>query len=937
MAGADNGRNWENPSVTPYYTGLQIQTSSTNVPIAIIYGANKVAPNCIWTGGFYGYWGAPEPGTPGTFGGKTVVVSGNNVQSWQYYTSWIMALGEGPVASWGTIWLGNQAANGYGADIWAWYHGNPGQTPWTYLAADFGGPNGGQALYYPETSYICSFNYYLGSTAALPQYSIEVDGRFFNSSGINGGDADPAQIVEDFLTNASYGVGFPPESIDATTLFSPASGADSSYQGYCRAGYLALSPALTNQETASSILTRWLKLTNTAAVWSGGKLRFIPYGDEVLGPTANQFFTSGVTFTPNLTPVYSLTDDDFIHDDNEDPVLEDRLDPYELPNWQRIQINWRINSLLPLSVNEKWVLWQDENSYEPWPIDVWDQNAIELYKLRMGSDINANEICDQQVGQIAAQLILQRGLYVRRFFKFKLSFEYCLLDPMDLVEITDARLGLNNYMVRITEIEENDDGILEITAEDFVPGNGTASAYQNQAPGGVSISQNPVPSRVNPPIIFEPPAALTGGVAKICMGVSGGLANVYKLTETPTTSQHFTSQVYAGGSLTLPPNDEGGTVLNLTTSVYVQAAERTAVRLNIFNGSAQVGADFDLSASPPLAYPDSNVAATLSQVAEGSSWYQLTVTVGLAATGTPAVYLYLETGGGGSFSNNYAGTSGDGVYVWGQEFGWTLLNVANPTSEPMTFLPPFSTVSGAAIAVNNTVATPEGTAAIADPNWGGANVYLSTDGVTYSFVGAALGPSRMGALTATLGNSGGNPDTTDTLSVSLVESGGALASVSAIDAQNGASLCYLADPASPEYLSYEFATLTGTSAYNLTTLYRGLEGTPAASHASGVPFVKVDNTIFSYPLPSNYIGVTLYVKLQSFNSFQSMTEDLSECTVYEYVPTGAGSPLGPVTQALKLGQNLDFGLVTQAVTESDQWGLASDHTIAAAIDLGAGI
>ena len=43
---------------------------------------------------------------------------------------------------------------------------------------------------------------------------------------------------------------------------------------------MALSPALTDQEQASSILARWLQLTNTAAVWSGGLLKFIPYGDS---------------------------------------------------------------------------------------------------------------------------------------------------------------------------------------------------------------------------------------------------------------------------------------------------------------------------------------------------------------------------------------------------------------------------------------------------------------------------------------------------------------------------------------------------------------------------------------------------------------------------------------------------------------------------------
>jgi hypothetical protein len=92
---------------------------------------------------------------------------------------------------------------------------------------------------------------------------------------------------------------------------------DSSYQTYCRASYLALSPCLTNQEAANSILARWLQLTNTAAVWSGGKLKFIPYGDTLAtGPVSYGY----VTFSPNVTPIYNLTDDDFIHEDGKDPL-----------------------------------------------------------------------------------------------------------------------------------------------------------------------------------------------------------------------------------------------------------------------------------------------------------------------------------------------------------------------------------------------------------------------------------------------------------------------------------------------------------------------------------------------------------------------------------------------------------------------------------------
>ena len=57
--------------------------------------------------------------------------------------------------------------------------------------------------------------------------------------------------------------------------------------------------------------------------------------------------------------------------------------------------------------------------------------------------------------------MLQRAVYIRNTYKFRLSWEYCLLDPMDLVTVTDSILGLSNAPIRITEIEEDENGFLQ--------------------------------------------------------------------------------------------------------------------------------------------------------------------------------------------------------------------------------------------------------------------------------------------------------------------------------------------------------------------------------------------------------------------------------------------------------------------------------------------
>ncbi len=77
------------------------------------------------------------------------------------------------------------------------------------------------------------------------------------------------------------------------------------------------------------------------------------------------------------------------------------------------------------------------------------------------------------------------------------------------------------------------------------------------------------------------------------------------------------------------------------------------------------------------------------------------------------------------------------------------------------------------------------------------------------------------------------------------------------------------------------------------------------------------------------------MKFQSFNIFGQSVEDLSECAAYTYAPSGAGQAPGPVTQALVAGTSLDFGLVSEVVSETDQWGIVIDGFLLAKADLGA--
>ncbi len=782
------------PNAKPDYTALEIQTATSTLPIPIVWGQNKLAPNILWYANFRAGPGAGGKGT----GGKGGLVGGSSSsESYTYYADLIMGLCEGPINNIGWIYKNQSIYLALELGL-GWYDGTTPQTTWPYLAAIY--PY--NALAYQGTAYLWGAGYNLGDTASIGNHNAEISGILWGT-GVNGTDADPAQLIYDFLTNAQYGCGFAAASIDGTTLFG--SGGDGSLQTYCKAMGIALSPVLDSQEPASSILTRWLQLLNCAAVWSGGELKFIPYGDTAVAQGAettyqNQFSiptpiplsTGGVpalvnlcsaasfvsdggvvyafsnvpmafigatapsaegtygmptpgqyafatadegkpvvvTFTaqnltgysPDLTPVYALTDSDFVDEKgNKDPVQVERADVFSLPTIQRIEVLNR------------------GNQYAAQPVEARDQSQIEIFGPRVGPTITAHEICDPFIiAPIVAQAILQRELYVRTKFTFKLSWEYCLLDPMDVITITDANLGLSDYPVRVIEIEEDDKGLVAVTCEEFVTGVSTPQFYQTAGSGGYQQNQGVPAVPVNTPFIYEPPLSATGGVAQIWVGASGA--------------------------------------------------------------------------------------------SYGSS-----------------------------------------------------------------------------------------------TQWGGANVYVSVDGVTYSQVATITQAMRQGFLTAALPQASGW-DSADTLAVSLAESGGTLGGTSQAAAQAGATISLV----DSELIAYETATLIAANAYNLTGLARGLSGTQAAYHSTGAAFSRIDPAVIQYNLPPNLAGQTLYFKFQSFNAFGAGAEALSACAVYTYTATGSTDP---IAAQIASGMALDLGQVSAGPTLADDFGAVASP-VTGAVDCG---
>lgn len=663
----------KNTTQKPDFTALQINTAASTLPIPIVYGVNKIAGNLVWYQNFYALAGRGSGkgggGKGGGGGGSSAATA-----SYTYYADLIIALCEGPINGINNVWK-DQSISSLGLLGLGLGSGSVGQPVWGYLTSFY--PS--QAIGYSGVAFLPGASFNLGSSATIGNCTFEVEG-FFSASGVNNFDADPALVIYDFLTNPQYGCGFSPSSIDTSTLYR---GSGSSLGDFAWASGIAFSPAISSQEQASSILARWLQILQVGAVWSAGKLRFIPYGDTavlegslttyqwsvsiprlepvsanlpfpgritVCGPaqfagdggvifqnngfplvfigamipvvsgtygmitpgeyifayadsdkpvTLTFTYAAAGSYSPSLAAVYTLTDDDFIYEDGKDPVQVERSDVFSLPTVQRVEVLSR------------------SNRYAAVPCEARDQGQIETYGARVGTVIQAHEVCDEFVmGPRIAQMILQRELYLRSKFTFRLSWEYCLLDPMDIVAITDTALGLQNALVRVAGIDEDDNGLLTITAEELVIG--ISSPNVNPSATNVATSKNwAVPAvAVNNPLIYEPPPAATGGIAQVWVGCSAaplnptqwGGANVWLSIDDETYDQ--VAQITAPlreGVLTAPMPAVAG--WDTTSTLLVDLTMSAAAISGTSQSAAQQGATLSLVGSELISYQSAILTA----------------------------------------------------------------------------------------------------------------------------------------------------------------------------------------------------------------------------------------------------------------------------------------------------------------------------------------
>ena len=296
-----------NAQQTVAAAGLQVQTSAYGLPVPILFGKNQTTPNLIQMVGFAAHQKVEPSGTSGGKGGSPSPTT----ITYTYTVTPLFGLCEGTITSFDTIRKDKE--NPTSLTGWATFTGSQ-TTPWAYMTSSFSG----EARVYPKIAYIAYQNYDLGTSTGLPNHSVVITGLNPYSTGNSYYDAHPVTIVKELLTSSQFGIGFTRLDLSVDTAGS------TTFWNYCIAmtsgadkPRMLFSPLIKEQRPTAEIINEIIMAANGAFVWSEGYLKIKPYGDTDLNGTSP---FAGISYTANTTPVYSLTDNDFMSKKNEDPI-----------------------------------------------------------------------------------------------------------------------------------------------------------------------------------------------------------------------------------------------------------------------------------------------------------------------------------------------------------------------------------------------------------------------------------------------------------------------------------------------------------------------------------------------------------------------------------------------------------------------------------------
>lgn len=394
---------------------------------------------------------------------KTSVKTGKHSHSttidYKYYSKLVLALGEGSNdIALSKVWVGGKEYTSLDAMNNSKEEGSGltfmanGGTPYSQKYDDL-------ALLYGRV--------YLGyNQANVPSYNFEVRGQL-RANGRD--DANPADVIRfllQLLGRESY--------IDQASF--------NHYKSFCESmGLLISTPGdyFNEQKTAHEIIEEILTLTNTYMFWSVDKYKFVPLYPQTVG-----------NWIPDTTVQYSLNKNDF----ERNSLSFKRKDSSQQYNAVKVEFTNR------------------SNNYEKESIQYIDVASVQAQGVRQVS-VSAAWLHTKAAAVKLAKMMAEKYLNEVTEYSFKLPWNFCRLEPGDLVELNDETLNISE-VARISEINEAKNGIISVKAistplDNYRIANYTVSnEYQH-------IDYNIEGGDTEAPIFITPPSELVTAASGI--------------------------------------------------------------------------------------------------------------------------------------------------------------------------------------------------------------------------------------------------------------------------------------------------------------------------------------------------------------------------------------------------------------------------------------
>jgi hypothetical protein len=291
--------------------------------------------------------------------------------------------------------------------------------------------------------------------------------------------------------------------------------AASSARNYGRASELGyVSGAMREQRPVAEHMQDVLDAMDCVIFDSEEVLKVRPLGDA-------QIVNGDVTFTPYVTPVYSIGAGKPLAGGTEPAVRMTAASTAQAFNV--VSVAFRDRGAVGAS-------------YRRSVVTAYDQADIDRQKALHGGTgkleapvLELPWITSAAHARKIAQIRLQRARAVRHSQRVRLGWrDGALLEQMDLILLNDARLGLVNYPVRISAIEEDDDGTVTLETVDWPADIASAPQYATTSSDATSPGVNADPGEASAAVVLPVPAYLSSADGpEVWVAATGAAAAYY--------------------------------------------------------------------------------------------------------------------------------------------------------------------------------------------------------------------------------------------------------------------------------------------------------------------------------------------------------------------------------------------------------------------------